>query len=75
MMVSGIKAGTLEDDPDGLVDLLQSLLFAFRAAGERLVTEGLLLIELHTAIVTTIGVNWHGLLLSQIPLELTNGEL
>jgi len=64
MVVGGVETGALEDDANRLKDLFQGLLLTFGAARERLVAKGLLLVELHTAIITTIGIDWHGLLLS-----------
>ena len=60
-MVGGIEAGPLEHDPDRRDDLLQGFLAALGAGLERLVMIRLLALELHSTVLTAIGINGHSL--------------
>lgn len=60
-MVGCVKSGTLEDDPNRLVDLMQCFFIAFRATCKRFVVEMLEAVELNAAIFTSVRINGHAL--------------
>ncbi len=64
-MVGGIPARPFEDNPCRRIDLAQAVFVALRAAFERLIMEGLVAVELHSATLATIRVNWHTTSLSE----------
>ena len=59
-MVGGIKTRTLENDPNGLVNLFQGFFSTFRAANQWMVAERLLLFKLNAAVITMVNINRHG---------------
>ena len=58
-MVSGIKAGTFENDTDGGVNLTQSFFVAFWAAGENGVVKTLHSLKADSTVFATVSVDWH----------------
>jgi len=58
-MISGIKTGALEYNPHRLEYLLQCLLATLRAAHQGMLAERLLFLELHSAIIALVDINWH----------------
>jgi len=63
-VVGGVKSLTLENNAYRLVDLAQRDRVAIGANGEGIIGEMLELIEIITAILAFITVNWHVLLTS-----------
>ena len=64
-MVSGIPAGTFEDDPGRGQYLAQAVLAAFRATLQGFIAKGLMALELHTAAFTPISIDRHSGSLSE----------
>jgi hypothetical protein len=58
-MIGGVKTGTLEDDPNGCINLPQRFFIAFRATGEWSVIKTLVFLELDATTFTPIGINRH----------------
>lgn len=58
-MIGGVKAGAFENHLGRSDDLLQCLLAALGAGLQGIIGEGLLLLELDSAIITAIGIDGH----------------
>ncbi len=58
-MIGGVETRALEDDPHGLKHFAQGLLAALRAARQGRISERLVPVELHTAVIAPVGVNRH----------------